>query len=65
LVDHCGDTVAFMCCPPNFPYVSSSNSAICYDNQESATAGVGGCGSWCTNDPDFGDGCGDRSALMC
>jgi hypothetical protein len=26
-----------MCCPPNFPYVSSSSSRICYNNQESAT----------------------------
>ena len=53
-------------CPEAFPHQSSTLPAICYSEEEYATAGTGPCGSWCTHDINVGEGCpGSNAQRMC
>mmetsp|Transcript_33142 Transcript_33142/g.53808 ORF Transcript_33142/g.53808 Transcript_33142/m.53808 type:complete len:841 (+) Transcript_33142:42-2564(+) len=51
-------------CPVNYPY-ASYDGKICYSKSEYAQTGTGPCESWCTNDVNFGDGCGDNALKLC
>jgi len=46
-------------CPTGFPYPSSAyGGKICYTQKKYADAGLGPCASWCTFDPNVGNGGG-------
>lgn len=51
-------------CPKDFPYVAYDGK-ICYTDKKYADKKSGPCQSWCTNDPNFGSGCGNPSLKMC
>ena len=51
-------------CPTNYPY-QSYGGKICYTKAEYAKKGSGPCESWCTNDKNFGSGCGNPALKLC
>ena len=51
-------------CPNNFPY-KAFGGKICYTKKEYADNKSGPCESWCTNDENFGSGCGNPAFKLC
>jgi len=58
----CGDTSTMLCSnpckSPDFRFYSEK-SKVCYNSKALADAGTGPCTTWCTNDLNFGTGCGE------
>jgi hypothetical protein len=50
--------------PTNYPY-QAYGGKICYTKAEYAEKGSGPCESWCTNDKNFGSGCGNPALKLC